>query len=146
MLLDCGKVSCESTVEFVFYIQDGDGADKPPVGALWLPDIDIINYNINDSGSPQQHSSTKIDSWFAMAPAGRVHLMIGFGKTHLKNEHRNCLTHPISAELPFQESEVSSHPSLIHNDYSETGHTFVVKKFPHQILCAIATSTAFHFQ
>jgi hypothetical protein len=139
VMLDCGKVSSESTVELIFYDQNGDETDKQPVGALWLPFIDILNYNINDSGNPQ-HTSTKIDSW--LTPAGRVHLIIDFGKTPWNNEHQiRLLTHPISAEL----SEVNSQPYPLHNDQpyplhndqSPAGHNFVIKKFPHQMRCAV---------
>lgn len=87
VILDCGKVSSESTVELIFYDENGDETDKYPVGSLWLPVIDVLNYNINDSGNPQQHTSTNVDSWFAITPAGRVNLIIDYGKTAWNSEH-----------------------------------------------------------
>jgi hypothetical protein len=43
--------------------------DTPPVGALFLRAIDIVNYQI-------KYSATRIDASFTIAPVGKAHLTI----------------------------------------------------------------------
>lgn len=86
LILDYENVDHTIMIELLFYDSDEDKGDNAPIGALWLPVVDIINYNARlsneDTGSSDLHnnSSTRIDSWFAVTPIGKVQLRINFSK------------------------------------------------------------------
>lgn len=84
---DYGEVDNQTIIELYFYDEGEEDGHSLPIGALFLRVIDVLRFHNNlsqqestGSGDLPDTSSTKINSWFTIAPAGRAHLTIDFSK------------------------------------------------------------------
>jgi hypothetical protein len=71
-IFDYGQVNAYSTVELMVLKTEGNAEDSPIIGALFIHVLDIMNYIHQEPDG--------IDTWFEIAPAGKVHLTIKFGE------------------------------------------------------------------
>jgi hypothetical protein len=99
---DYGEVDIETEVELILYDKveggkDGDEGNNTefmaPIGILWLRVSDIIDYNYASTFSNDTRSddSTRINTWFTIAPVGQMNMTIDFSKTsQLLNDMAHC--------------------------------------------------------
>ncbi|KAH8696551.1 hypothetical protein BGW36DRAFT_360380 [Talaromyces proteolyticus] len=73
--LDYEDVDTRTEIELLIYVSDNTDL-KIPVGALWLRVSDIIHSN--NAASHQDAGSTTIDTWFKIAPEGKIHIKLVF--------------------------------------------------------------------
>lgn len=75
MSLEYDDIDTRTEIELMIY--DNDKA-KSPVGALWLRLIDILHSG--EATEYQDDNSTIVDTWFILAPKGKVRLKLVFSK------------------------------------------------------------------
>jgi hypothetical protein len=76
--LDYNDVDTRTEIELMIYDND---KNKSPVGAVWLHLMDILHSS--DETTRQDDNSTTIDTWFTLAPEGKIRLKLVFSKYFL---------------------------------------------------------------
>jgi hypothetical protein len=90
-VFDYGLVSAYSIIELLVFKTEGKETENSSIiGSLFIRVLDIINYRGGNHTHQQDLAdgasfSTTIDSWFEIAPAGKVYLTIKFGRVLLNN-------------------------------------------------------------
>lgn len=75
--LDYDDVDTRTEIELMIYKNDETNL-KTPVGAVWLRVMDILHSS--NATADQDVGSTTVDSWFTIAPEGKIRLKLVFGK------------------------------------------------------------------
>lgn len=78
MSLEYDDVDTRTEIELMIYDKH---KTKSPVGALWLRLIDILHSG--EATEYQDDNSTIVDTWFTLAPKGKVRLKLAFSKYFL---------------------------------------------------------------
>jgi hypothetical protein len=82
------EVGISATIQLFLLKREGNTQNPSTIGVLFLRVFDIVNHRSHDTheGSISLDDAlnaspfTTINAWFPLAPVGKVHLTINFGK------------------------------------------------------------------